>query len=201
MQNKLYELILDHGNDIFPYLEILAKHNKDGIKHEVVIEIEKYDARTLDSLANIDLIRYVVSGSTYVITVSEGDIFNDDFRFFCMPKKSKVKQKIQSRRRTGDDEMPQEICDVVSKAGYPSDWVRNPNKYKTLYYNSCRIFGKKTIKDFAEYLSEIDDKDARSLFTKSYIESFKSGKLTKKDRKSNGFIQTRQETNYKQEDF
>lgn len=205
MLDKLYQLILEHGERIFPYLEIRALHSTEGDGHEVKITADKYSTRTLDQIADIGFIRYSVCGSgKLVVTVSEGSIFNEDFRFLCDPPviQKKVQKRVAARRnKEARDEPNRELVALVSKAGYPSDWVKSQNKYKHLFRTCVKKHGLETLKGFAEYLSEFDDKDARSLFTNSFIESYASGSLSKGDPSNSGFINSRQEDEYKQEDF
>jgi hypothetical protein len=205
MLDLIYDLILQHGKDIFPYLEIRALHSKKGEGHAVKIPTEKYETRTLDQIADIGLIRVSACGDDFLsIEVSEGSIFNEDFRFFCDPPsiQKKVKKRLTSRRvKDGKDSNLDGLVEIVSKAGYPSDWVKSQNKYKHLFRTCVKKYGLDTLKGFAEYLSNFDDKDARSLFTHSFIESYASGSLNKGDPKNSGFINSRQEDEYTQEDF
>ncbi len=205
MLDTIYNLILQHGEAIFPYLEIRALHSTKGEGHEITIPAEKYKTRTLDQIADIGLIRVVTCGDGMLkISVSEGSIFNEDFRFFCDPPavQKKVKKRLNSRRFVeGNDSASKDLVDLVSKAGYPSDWVKSQNKYKHLFRTCVKKYSLATLKGFAEYLSNFDDKDARSLFTHSFIESYASGSLSKGDPKNSGFINSRQEDEYTQEDF
>ncbi len=205
MLDKLYSLILQHGKGIFPYLEIRALHSTEGSGHEVKIDAEKYSTRTLDQIVDIGFIRYsTCDDGKLAVEVSEGSIFNDDFRFLCDPPTvvEKVKKRMESRRSyDGNEAMPKDLLEIVAKAGYPSDWVKAQSKYRYLFRTCVKKYGLETLKGFAEYLSEIDDKDSRSLFTHSFIESYKTGSLQKGDPANSGFINSRQEDEYKQEDF
>ena len=134
-----------------------------------------------------------------IIELSEGSIFEENFRYLCDPPLRRIKKEPAKAKPSYKDKT---LNHLVCLAGYPSDWVKNPSKYSILFRKALSKHGLETLEGFAKYLNTLDDKDARSLFTESYIASYKSGSLSKGDPKDNGFYKSREEENYTEgEDF
>ena len=95
----------------------------------------------MDTLVDIGFIRYDSVGDNHVIQVSEGSIFEGNFRYLCIPKsetKEKVRNHIEKRRPKQNLEPSKGLESLVAKAGYPSDWVKSQGKYKVLFRNCVK---------------------------------------------------------------
>jgi hypothetical protein len=115
MNKLLCELILEHGQDIFPYLYVRAKCETFNLD-KVAIEYPEID--------------YSVFERTGLLRVEGSDlVLREDGRWLCDPPEVKTATKKQSKVPY----IPQIVQQLANIIGHPMDWAKNPQRYNGQY--------------------------------------------------------------------
>lgn len=135
MTEDIAELILEHGEDIFPYLRIRAEYCKNGSKGKVLLD----SSPDLAILERGGFIKTEEKDGFVEVTV-----YDTPERWLYQPKE--LKKKIKER----EEYIPKALAELVEMVGYPLDWLKNPAKYRSLFIRAKNKHGYQVIKRVAE---------------------------------------------------
>lgn len=115
----LADLILEHGDAIYPYVKLRALHLKQ--RGGDYVEVGKYQEISTSQLHALKVSGYVEYESQEKIRLKK------DGKFLGYPEETVV------YIRESEQYVPKELEKLTDIMGYPGDWEKNIPKYRKLY--------------------------------------------------------------------
>jgi hypothetical protein len=121
MDDEIADLILEHGEAIFPYLELRARYFKEGSKGRIPVS-ENPNLQLMERSGFIELEK---NGDKLLAV-----LYNTPDRWLYQPKEKQRKTKEK------EEYIPKELEKIAELIGYPDDWFKNPGKYRSLWFTA-----------------------------------------------------------------
>ena len=172
MDDGLADLVLEHGVDLFPYLQMRAKYAKAGKNGVVVVRQADYTMETLDLFRDSGFIRYDYSHDSMLVSVT----LREDGRWLTDPPEVR-----KYTRKEKEEYIPKELEALCEMVGYPVDWATKLGKYRSLFFSLTASYDMDIIFSVAEFMRDNEPEwTVTQLLTKSFFKQTKT-ELDKED--------------------